>query len=145
MKRRWVFPIVLAVCCLACVTAWVVSYFRDEGIEYWGRYVCGLVVKDGELKGCFLPGYFRSEGWHWRSFPEPLSDWVYHDPWASVICDYFGFYFALGRPWGVVIGIPLWFPSIVGLVVLWIAWRKARAKPDRRAFPIVVKGGKEVS
>jgi hypothetical protein len=44
----------------------------------------------------------------------------------------------------VYVFVPLWFPAMLSVGLLWVVWRKTRGKYDGKGFPVEVGGVGEV-
>ena len=144
MKTRWFIRSLFLGLLTLCVVAWVGSYFefamashdsmRDfqyvdlhsglvrysarTGRRNWGEAAIGWHMGhsavDAKSRAAVWDAYrgspYHVAGFAWRSFSEPF----------------------VGSGWGVV--IPLYFPTILSALLLWLASRKTKEKP--RGFPV---------
>jgi hypothetical protein len=146
MVRRWLIRgLALTLLTLSAV-AWVGSYF--EGVQrannYWG-YATDFTLGNGsadiwveQMAGHGLIIYVgwmygRSDKYDMRAEYEHLD------------CKYFGFGVTLPalhpheknpEYWSVF--FPLWFPTLLSALFLWLVWRNTRPRYNGKGFPIQV-------
>jgi hypothetical protein len=143
--RPWLFRVSALMLVTLCLVAWVGSYCREVGLERWDAPTSWvLTVNGGDLELCTKTVPDPA----WRQYVVKSWDWIYCLPakseYSTVGSNYncLGFYAWFGSGGGIFGGsvmtivIPIWFPSLLAVGLLWFVWRKTRAKPDRKAFPV---------
>ena len=129
MRKRWLIRGLALTVLTLCVVAWVGSYWssialynKDFEITLSrGRVLCAL---DGPSATTDLEMRVK-DSYDWSEWDRRVDVW------------FFGFtadYRAEVIQWT----IPLWFPTLLAALVLWLVWRKTRAKPVGGAFPVEV-------
>ncbi|HEY4329359.1 MAG TPA: hypothetical protein VGN88_06465 [Phycisphaerae bacterium] len=131
---RWLIRIFFIALCVACVVAWVGSYWQGVVVQHQGAKRYALNVECGRvLAGCWnlsgSPAY-----WDARFYdPKGWTDW------DAKMGSFLGFTLngtsaAYGTQFSVT--LPLWFLTAISALVLGFAWRKTKAKYNGKAFPI---------
>jgi hypothetical protein len=134
MHRRWLIrlPFLLALAFFAAV--WVISHFgRFSLYKYSGGHIWELGAVEGLVfsgeSGLYPlldspPRIQFVRGWKARQlFPDPPTLGFYCGRWPR-FSDSFG------------IAFPLWLPTLLSALLLWLVWRKTRPKLAGNAFPI---------
>jgi len=136
MIRRWFIRSLALMLLTLCVVAWVGSYWREMGVLYKSPgNTCGVGVQGGRL--CVLhyggSATVHGPGWH-LLVQAPSGDWSL---WDSVTAktSFLGIRY-LHIPSAFACVLPLWLPAVLLVVLNGIVWRKTRAKPAGRAFPV---------
>ena len=147
MNRRWIIRGLALMLLAVCVVVWMGSY-RWAALAIYEPVAdrelilaveCGSVCS-WEWVRLSNSGYgpMMKTGWRWQfgrtnpaNFKDFYSDTDYH--FAGFACDP-----VKGRNWTVI--IPLWFPTLLSTLLLWLAWRKIRPKPQ--GFPVEVVAAK---
>jgi hypothetical protein len=125
---------------------------RGLGGSYWFGYLASVHYRGKSIQGWFglvhqriELGYWAIErpfAAGWRFYPRidtSWSGWSYRD--AHSTWHFMGFTYD-DRIVGRGATIPLWFPTLLSALLLWFVWRKTRATPVGRAFPVeVAKSG----
>ena len=131
MLRRWlIFGLALMLLTL-CLVAWGVSYWRGIYAQHNDKTLLFFTLNSGRVViGRESPlGTARV----WYFFNREVVSWDAPDK-DSKFC-WLGFSYTVGFDFSYFT-IPFWFLSLLSLLFLWFAWRKARLKPLGKAFPI---------
>jgi len=136
MTRRW-FIISFFVLLVLCTAAWIAGFFRILQIRYVGpAYVRTITLDQGALiyscDSVMLMDVKFTPGWSNENRPcdpESFIDWYKHTKHHFI-----GFAYT-PRPFSDI-WIPVWFPSLLSVLLLYLTWRKAA--PTGRGFPIEV-------
>ena len=150
MIRRWLIRAPFVAFAMICVGLWAASYWR-AGLLYcmWEdnavTAACGSgrAVVHAEGYGYDLHPPVR---WYMRIRETKYIVWQRFDDAAKYAI--FGFSFARGgqefhvHNWFIT--IPLWFPTFLTGLVLWLIWRKTRRKYNGKAFPVEATAKAEV-
>ncbi len=152
MMRRWLIRALALALLTLCVGAWVGSYWRLFEVDYSsGKVSRNLIILCGRIR--FARQLSAREGWTcdsewvWRSdtlkeddsmrqeYPLTQYHWAGLALWTGMV----------GPPdgKGCLVHIPLWFPTLLSALLLWLVWRKTRPKYNGRGFPVEA-AGKEV-
>lgn len=139
MVRRWLIRSLPLMLLTLCVVVWVGSYFETV----WAWHNAGMIERN---LGCECGSITFTEyhdftpsvnGWHW--YHQPSVKAPFEEGYRSCTYKFLGFayqpdwgHFATG--WYVI--IPTWFPTLLSVLLLWLVWRKTKAKPLGGAFPI---------
>jgi hypothetical protein len=133
MIRRWLIRSVALTLLTLCVVAWVGSDWRRVRIDYRRTLWQTVEVMSGKI------GYFQTTstrsfvGWRLTIGPAGPMEW---DGWNSVAAyPGLGFHVAPNKK-GWAILAPLWLPSLLCAVLLWLVWRKTRPKYNGKGFPV---------
>jgi hypothetical protein len=129
-----------------CVTAWVGSYIGYFSVcygrkpHYWSASPAGGSLSLGDFYGGRGPGGFN--GWYATYYGRydaqaRLRDQRFYDATP---------YHLLGFAWQPrilpddlqFVMIPLWFPTLLSALVLWLVWCKTRSKDSGKGFPVEV-------
>lgn len=139
MVRRWLIRSFFIALCVVCVGAWVGSYFAQVGVAKVGRdHDRRFLLGSGSFIFIDIihPAYSPS-AWRWDYAP-PRRNLGPDNPNEH---SFVGFVYlplsAVGfglDAWAV--GVPMWCPTLVCALVLWLVWRKTRPKYAGRAFPV---------
>ncbi|HEY4329360.1 MAG TPA: hypothetical protein VGN88_06470 [Phycisphaerae bacterium] len=138
---RWLIRIFFIALCMACVVAWVGSYFQLAFMEYIERngyhsyhlgIDCGTIIFRHEEQDAFEGGswFYIHYAADLAQFRRYVQEFKYHFAGFAYQPDK-----AVSRGNQVVL-VPLWCPTFFSALILWFAWRKTKAKPVGRAFPI---------
>ena len=131
MLRRWLmFGLALMLLTL-CLAAWGVSYWRRIYVIHHGKTSLSFILNSGRVSVEWAGEVGTAPGWY--SVNKKAGSWDAQDK-RSTFC-WLGFSYSVGID-GSYLTIPLWFPSLLSLILLWFAWRKARLTPKGKAFPI---------
>lgn len=135
MIRRWLIRSLALLLLTLCVVAWVGSYWHAIEIDHDDETSISLIM--GKGRAAFFLAYpsDKPPSWHpgWRlpTYPIDVINW-------SGDSDVIGFRFHHSRRgWSLM--IPLYFPTLLSAFLLWLVWRKTRAKPIGGAFPVEAK------
>jgi len=138
MVWRWIIRGVFLLALAIVVGVWVGSYWRHVGVGYiGGQHSRSLGVASGWVIFSDFDdsGYVGNE-WSWssqRANLEPVAvaylSGKYH--FAG-----FGFRQTGGSLRGWHVFVPLWCPATISALLLWLGWRKTRAKSVGGAFPM---------
>jgi hypothetical protein len=145
MFRRWLIRSLALTLLTLCVVAWAGSFFQVIGGHYTGGNGNGARPNHTEYfrinSGSLLfehrsPSKIEDDGWHWYHFaPDHKDVTTYYE-----IMDYRIFGFAYQPESDVIFYsralIPLWFPTLLSALLLWLVWRKTKPKPKPMGFPI---------
>ena len=134
MKKRWLIRSLFLLPLVCVVAAWVGSYFATFSFDKWFE---GRERHMGAVQGLIHLEEGSNDG-----LPDtPLQIHVYSGKKITdsvAIGAKFGFYagkFPFTRD-SFMIVFPLWLPTLLLAAVNWIVWRKTRAKPIGKAFPV---------
>jgi hypothetical protein len=141
MVWRWVFRGLAFLLLAVCVAAWVGSYFKTAALSKTeGRYYWVVWLQCGELGVGEDVGPRREESrWAVRFLDSvPASQTFY----AGCEHRWLGFAYRAGAPtprdWSRYYFVPLYVPTVLAAGVLWLAWRRTRAKHCGKGFPVEV-------
>jgi len=139
MIRRWLIRALSLTLLIFCAATWLASYWRilETTCRSPNRY-SGMGIDSGFLyvtsyEAGFLPGYT----WIWK-YESATS-------LSRILAVYRGFsyrflgfaYFPFPKPsHGITLWIPLYFPTLLATLLLWLVWRKTRPTYTGNAFPI---------
>jgi hypothetical protein len=152
MVRRWLIRGLALTLLTLCVGAWAGSYFEYEAIDYEGATRCGFTLLEaGELQlffGDYAP--WAQQGWDvWHGRCDSKLRAEILSLYKSTQYHLLGFAWQPRRPTerGQRVMIPLWFPTLLSALLLWLVWRKTRPAYNGRGFPVEVGGraGKEAT
>jgi hypothetical protein len=120
MIKRWTIRSILILIFLLATFAWARSYWVGRSLLFHGK---------GHSERGLLSGgrfYFEHVQTEPRSFYGWESEWFTPDKWSDDSGFHFlGFtYDRAGHAWWFT--IPLWFPSLVSGLTLFLAWRGTR-------------------
>jgi hypothetical protein len=145
MVRHWIIRSLALALLTLCVVAWVHScYFfvrltRTAGGQFWCLgWACGTVgiaVTHG-------PGY-RSGGWEWNNerVNPAIREGIENDySDSSIVFAGFAGTWKTGAINEERLLVPLWFPTLLSALLLWLVWRKTRPAYNGRGFPVEVAG-----
>jgi hypothetical protein len=134
MKKRWIFRGIVLLLLAVCVTVWVASYWggmRVQGCR-GGRFLqviavegVGYMGEDGSVP--FRDSPFRFSFEHGARAKDLLD--MSTTTWS------FGGIFRNLPVSGYII-FPFWLPTLPSALLLWFVWRKTRARPVGRGFPV---------
>jgi hypothetical protein len=137
MVRRWVIRGVATVLLTLCVGAWVGSYMRsipiyDDGRGYiacldGGEFDFGWLDQRPSARNGWVPNPDRNSQ---EAFIQVVKPSEYHFVIGTVYCDATSY----------SLTVPLWFPTLLSSLLLWLVWRKTRPKYGGRGFPVEVAG-----
>jgi hypothetical protein len=130
---------------MLCVAAWVGSYFYSPALYFFtGSHEVTLEPGGGSMSFCL-----SDNGWpvdiqlHMQPYSSQLwQDW---NAQAEYHCGGFAYfpYTKLRSSWEI--HIPFYFTTLLSAMLLWLIWRKTRAKYNGKGFPVEVAGsGKKV-
>ena len=145
MIWRWIIRGLCLALLTPSVTVWVGSHYEAVGLHYAGsaRYH-NLQVHSGYI--IFMEQERLTTAWQptWR---------LDHD---VAIRERAQHYYAICRPrfcgfgYGVppdasyafifLVFVPIWFPTLLSALLLWLVWRKTRPKYNGRGFPVEAAG-----
>jgi len=134
MVRRWIIRSVALMLLTLCVVVWVGSYWIGVGVTYRGADVYDMGILHGKIcSGNLNVISMRApQGVHFfllHHYPGLLlggEDREY----------YFLGFWCLKNPRGAELEIPIYFPTLLSVFLLWFVWRKTRAKAAGKAFPV---------
>jgi hypothetical protein len=140
MVRRWLIRGLALALLTLCVVVWVGSYFASLSMSLGPR---GWRIDpwiDSGSAGCedmYNPRYGTIEP-YWKirppdfmSIEQDYSDATHHVAGFA----YHRFSTGLRR-----IIFPIWFPTLLSALLLWLVWRKTRPACNGRGFPVEVAG-----
>lgn len=139
MARRWIIRSLALTLLTLCVVAWAGSYWRDWKISSYdksGKWYSTQVLRDG----CITFTRSPNQTFDLWSTSEPVgtptpTEGLFGDPPATPAARrLLGFVFE--PPPFLYVSIPLWFPTLLIAVLLWLVWRTTRPKAPGRAFPV---------
>jgi hypothetical protein len=137
VKKRWLIRSIFIGLLTLCVGTWVGSYWQGIGIDYGGtERNLGLTGADGEavLAAEDNDPFGSVLGWHFYRFNRAARSGTGYE-YAQYRLLGFGFEKVV-RPTCWFVWVPLWFPILLFALLLWFVWRKTKAKPVGRAFPV---------
>lgn len=142
MKKRWLIRSLFIGLVVLCVVAWVGSLWRSLDIDHSGKTWDEMSVADGRI--CIqeiVPDFPIMQGWHTTFRSTHWNIWKSEDANSQYHLAGFSLHQSV-KIWAVT--IPLWFPTLLSVGMLWLLWRKTKAKPIGHAFPIepAAKSGK---
>ena len=139
MKKRWLIRSIFIQLLAVCVAAWVGSYWQMVGVEFTQDQRSQLLAVEG---GLIVIGDGEQSLWiggrvllhHHPSDNESLKK-------SYLATDYHvaGFAYnsaSITHHLRRAATIPLYFPTLFSTLLLWFVWRKTKAKPIGRAFPM---------
>jgi hypothetical protein len=147
MVWRWVIRGLAVALVTLCVAAWAGSFWRDVEIEYQGKLWNRVEFLQGRLAVVQENEHAPySSAWHY-SFGDAYDPghWTRSDEESAY--HIFGFSFGHDNedwPRNFIVRwvtVPLWLPSLLSALLLWLVWRKTRAKYNGKGFPVEVAGG----
>jgi hypothetical protein len=135
MNRRWIIRSISIGLLLLCVTGWGCSFLCWAGIQNrQDATTYEMTVSQGTGQLDLRWGYETStpEGWSLDigkigdGFPTPAGSRAlgFHIAYENSPTDIGDF----------EVDVPLWFPTGVSVILVWLAWRKTR--PVGHAFPV---------
>ena len=131
MLRRWLmFGLALLLLTL-CLAAWGVSYWRQLYAFHNGKTYLSFTLSSARVLIRWGSKLDLGPGWHF--YTQEVESWDDLDQRAT-FC-WLGFSYGPGFDFPYFT-IPLWFPSLLSLLLVWFTWRKSRRKPEGKAFPI---------
>ena len=138
MFRRWLIRSIFVVLCMCMAGVWAVSY------AYVGGVRIPIESPSVRLNAALGSFYFWAE-----DHSTGGSDWVFHanDPGltdalqreyqTSPHLGGFAYrYLSWPDRYLLMVILPLWFPTLLSALLLYLVWRKTRAKPIGGAFPV---------
>lgn len=138
MFRRWLIRgLALALLMLGLV-AWVGSYARAIVIHDVGRTWIRMSVSAGRMG--FRQGdtaIALSPGWHADVFRSDIDRWMDFDTMAQHHA--FGFATYRNTTYKTIdraMTVPIWFPTLLSALLLWLLWRRTKPIPKAQGFPI---------
>jgi hypothetical protein len=143
MFRCWLIRGTTLTLLTLCVVAWVGSYFQSAYVQYMGggrltsvRGECGLVWVSVTNDSRYITGQWDYD--HAAAEYTLIRSWYQETDFRGLGFAYRGYESgSLGGPTRVrQIWIPLWFPTLVSTLLLFLVWRKTRPKYHGNAFPI---------
>ena len=147
MFRRWLIRGLALTLLTLCVVAWVGSYWRQVGLKADSADKVRLIFFNyGSLAIRSMDwGAIRAK----RGLPpndEPLHFVTFvadADAKVRAGSSIAGFaYGTMGPLWvgGAAVGweayVPLYFPTLLSALLLWLVWRKTKTKYSGKAFPV---------
>jgi hypothetical protein len=143
MMRRWIIRGLALTLLTLCVVAWVGSYFETVTWTYLGPvHYIGIGVDSGLVEFLdVMPHPIPA-----TMTPKTGWDWAYHLPSNPRIlkADHsllgFGYEAPPGAAPGWAVWIPMWFPTVLSALLLWLVWRKTRPAYNGRGFPVESPG-----
>lgn len=126
-----------------CVVAWGGSYFQMAYVMYGGQNRYWLGIEWGTV-GFAISDLRVSNGWEWKHVQVPAYGVHYLGDYERNKYHFAGFAFNPSRGplrssgWSTL--IPLWFPTLLFALLLWLVWRKTRPKYNGRGFPVEAAG-----
>jgi hypothetical protein len=147
VMRRWLFRGLCLILLALCAGAWGASYWRwAEWVGSDGRYLKVLHVGAGAgyVFGGVETRHYQSA---WRGGTMRPQDTEYVTGlFRGTRYSFIGFAWdgdvsvgAFSHMWFV--GAPLWFPTAVSLLLLWLVWRKTRWRKPGRGFAVAASRG----
>lgn len=149
MMRRWLIRGLALTLLTLCALAWVGSYFQRAYIQYAGQNCYYLDVESGTIRFSLSDDGFGAGRWDWNY----LSPWKYLSPYRQQFqgayqrAKYHFAGFAFSRYHitplflsGWFMDVPLYFPTLLSTLLLWLVWRKTRPKYNGRGFPVEAAG-----
>jgi hypothetical protein len=134
MRWRWIIRGFCLYLCALCVTAWGGSYWCGVGVQSAGMNWVRFAMARGRAVLCHEGSEFPPlTGWEFESFPPMFKDETDMDRQANFL--FLGFSYA--RPPGYRwVTVPLWFPTLLSGMLLWLVWRQTRRRHDGPGFPV---------
>ena len=142
MLRRWLIRSLFLLPLVCVVGLWVTSYFGGIGVvgTRW-RHEMEIVARHG------ITAINEAPFDGWRPFEFTFDRKATAQTWdlgpTSFGIYRGGFISNSGKggytpyyPGWLIIVLPLWFPTLLLVALNWFVWRKTKAKPKDRAFPI---------
>ncbi len=142
MHRRWIIRSLALALLTLCVTAWMGSYWLDVEAEWYidldvfrAHLECGRMVieHDTRAEDYVMPRCTAHIGVHGKPFR-------FH--YGYMRWQFLGFGYDPSRirfskgddNWSAA--APLWFPTLLSALLLWLIWRKTRPKYNGKGFPV---------
>ena len=121
---------------LSTLCLWAASYYRAVGVNQKGIWLA--TVEWGKIYFTACDGAGPASTWVWSTYragAEP-SRTGYRNSHHFAGFGYFRE--DAGPPWGSQWGlyIPLWFPTVVSVGLLWLVWRPSKTIRAESAFPV---------
>ena len=143
MFQRWLIRGMALTLLTLCVAAWAASCLTTVWVEYDSpRWGWSLSLESGTLRANdvrSLDGKMLQLGAHgwfagWHEANQLMAD----PPPFLYRLGGFGYWSRSLAPYGHrSVGAPLWFPTLLSALLLWLAWRKTRPMYNGRGFPVV--------
>jgi hypothetical protein len=137
MLHHRITRVFLIVLCVLCAAIWAGSHFKEASVLYitpdrtrLARITCGYIDVYSLFDRSSFDGIW--------DFAFENSDSELRGTWYKGMEYHFGGFAFDHNPgvptWEIV--IPMWFPTLLSLLLLWLAVRKPRAKTTGGAFPV---------
>ena len=135
MMLRWLIRSLFIAFAVICVVVWASSYWRGVDFVFSGNSHNLMGYGHGRA---YLLSIKNSapQPFYWDIRVQNTSgptDWRMENREADYA--FFGFSFLHRSQWSFIT-IPLYFPTLLSALLLWLVWRKTRAKPIGGAFPV---------
>jgi hypothetical protein len=146
MFRRWLIRGTALTLLALCVVAWAASYLTTVWVEYdspmwgwsWSLESGTLRANDvRSLDGKMLQ--LGAHGWSagWREANQLMAD----PPPFLYRLGGFGYWSQSLTEYGHrSVCAPVWLPTLLSAVLLWLIWRKTRPAHSGRGFPVEAAG-----
>jgi hypothetical protein len=150
MIRRWLIRGLALTLLTLCVVAWAASYWQCVQTTVYAAgsrvYVTCQVEAGTILIVEFVGVPARRWNWSWQRFAVNLKG--VQSVYNGIEYHGAGFaYYPSTATWPETgLMFPLWFPTLLSALLLWLVWRKTRPAYNGQGFPVEVGGaaGKEV-
>jgi hypothetical protein len=137
MFRRWLIRSFFIALCVVCAAVWVGSYFQRVAVHYHGHDHILILGLD-----CGAIGYINNDievgipyAWQWYRGPTNFQE--FRQYYRRTSYHFIGFAFDPKKTdFVTVVMIPLWLPTLLSAVLLWLAWHKTKTRPKATGFPI---------
>jgi hypothetical protein len=139
MVRRWLIRGLALTLLTLCVVAWVGSYFQRGAVHlHGGDHIRMLGLECGAI------GYVDDDmeigiPYAWQWFHGPNNFQQFRQVYQHTFYHFIGFaYDPKKLDLTTIVIIPLWFPTVLSALLLWLVWRKTRPAYNGRGFPVEV-------